>query len=152
MAPTVTVLQKEHSSYQKYHLAKVAPKINDTPQKWHLTTTLVVFWSTANTLIEPTPTIRHRRLIGISLWSGKISNLKSHDYESASYNKFKSFLLKVTQLSPWQVTSWHFFERCSIFLMQHLLWVSYSFISGGVFVMCHFFQTALKDEIFVGCI
>ena len=43
MAPTVTALQKEHSSYQKYHLAKVAPKINGIPQKWHLTTTLVVF-------------------------------------------------------------------------------------------------------------
>ena len=36
MAHTDTVLQKGHSSYQKNHLTKMAPNINDTSQKWHL--------------------------------------------------------------------------------------------------------------------
>ena len=55
--------------------------------------------------IEPTPTVRHRKVIGISLWSGKTLTLKSHDHESESYvyNKFKNFLLKITQLSAWQI-------------------------------------------------
>ena len=40
---------------------------------------------TANTmLIGPTPTIRYKRVIGISLWSGQNLTLKSHDYESES--------------------------------------------------------------------
>ena len=74
MAPIDRILQKGHSSNQKYHLTKIAANINDTSQKWHLpkTTTahkngiskltLLVFWSTTNTLpIETTPTtIRHK--------------------------------------------------------------------------------------------
>ena len=56
-------------------------------------------------LIEPTPTVRHRKVIGISLWSGKTLTLRSHDHESESYiyDKFKNFLLKITQLSAWQI-------------------------------------------------
>ena len=38
MAPIDTVLQKGHSSYQKYHLAKMAPNINGISQKWYPTT------------------------------------------------------------------------------------------------------------------
>ena len=37
MALIDTMLQKGHSSYQKYHLTKMAPNINGTSQKWHLT-------------------------------------------------------------------------------------------------------------------
>ena len=36
MAPIDTVLQKGHSSYQKYDLAKVVPDINRISQKWYL--------------------------------------------------------------------------------------------------------------------
>ena len=32
MAPIDTVLQKGHSSYQKYHLPKIAPNINGISQ------------------------------------------------------------------------------------------------------------------------
>ena len=79
MAPIDKMLQKGHSSYQKYHFTKMAPNVNGTSQKWHLTKTashknyiprltLLVFWSTTNTLlIEPTPRIRHK--------------LEKHDYK-----------------------------------------------------------------------
>ena len=43
MTPIDTVLQKGHSFYQKYHLAKMAPNINDISQKWYLTTILLAF-------------------------------------------------------------------------------------------------------------
>ena len=67
---------------------------------------IVGFLKYYNTLliIEPTSTtIRHRRVPRASFWSGKISVSKSHDHESESYKKFKNFLLKITQLSPWQM-------------------------------------------------
>ena len=87
----------------------------------------------------------------------KNSTLKSHDHESESCNKFKNVLLKITQLSPWQITFGHFFARCAIFVRHHFLWVSYLPIAGGVFscaifVRCHYFQIALKGAIFIGCI
>ena len=94
--------------------------------------------STTNTLLtEPTPTIKHRRAIGTSFWSGKNWTLKSHDHESESYNKFKNFLLKLTQPSPWQTTSGHFFAMYANFVRYHFLWVSYLSISGGALVMCY---------------
>ena len=37
VAPTEAMLQKGHSSYQKYHLTKMAPNKSDTSQKLHLT-------------------------------------------------------------------------------------------------------------------
>ena len=37
MAPTEVMLQKGHSSYQKYHLTKMTPNKSDTSQKLHLT-------------------------------------------------------------------------------------------------------------------
>ena len=40
MAPIDIMLQKGHSSYQKYHLTKMAPNMNDTSQKRHLTKNL----------------------------------------------------------------------------------------------------------------
>ena len=136
MAPIGTVLQNGYSSYQKYHLAKMAPSINDISQKWYLKTTILAFWSTTNTLIiEPAPTIRHRIVLGISLSSGKNLILKSHDHESDSYNKFKNFLLKITLLSPW-----HFFARCDIFARHHFLWMSYLSILGWLFAMCFFYK------------
>ena len=95
MGPIDTMLQKRHSSYQKYYFTKMAFNINSISQKQHLTTTGLAFSSTTNTLlIDPTSTIRHRRVIGISLWSGKSQTLKSHNHESESYNKFTNFLLK----------------------------------------------------------
>ena len=88
MASIDTVLQNRYFHYQKNHLPKIAPNINDISQKRHLTTTLLAFWSTTNTLlVEPTTTIRHRRVIEILLWSRKNSTLKSHDHDSESYNK-----------------------------------------------------------------
>ena len=79
MAPIDTLLQKKHSSYQEYHLTKMAPNLFGASQKWHLKKTashkngiskltLLVFWSTTNTLlIEPIPTIIHQ--------------LKKHDFK-----------------------------------------------------------------------
>ena len=115
-------------------------------------------------LIEPTPTVRHRKVIGISLWSGKTLTLRSHDHESESYiyDKLKKFLLKITysaQCLANRVTFGHFFARCAILVRHHFLWVSYLSISGVVFVTCHFYkvplfskQVALKGDIFVGCL
>ena len=100
MATIDIVLQKRHSSYQKYHLPKMAPNMNGISQLH------IVFWSTTNTMLQqlPTPaTITRRRTPKISFWSGKISTLKSHGHESELYNKFKNFLLKITQLSPRQI-------------------------------------------------
>ena len=125
-------------------LSKIPPCKNGTQDKWHLTTTLLVFWSTGNTLlIKPTFIIRRRRVIRISPWSGKKSTLKCNDHEFESYNKFKHFLLKMTQLSPWQITFAHFFfRRCTIFVRHH-------------FCGCHiclFNLEYLSCAIFVGCI
>ena len=61
-------------------------------------------------------------------------SLKSNDHEFESYNKLKNLLLKITQLSPWQINSGDFFARCAIFVRHH------------------YFQMALKGTIFVGCI
>ena len=68
-------------------LSKIPLPKNGNQHKWHLTTTLLVFWSTTNTLliwiVEPTPTtIRNRRVPRISFCSGKISTLKPQDLES----------------------------------------------------------------------
>ena len=146
MAPIETVLQKGHSSYQKYHVAKMAPNINGISQNWYLTT-LLAFWSTTNTLvIEPNPAIRHRRVTGISLWSRKNSTFKSHYHKSESYNKFKNFLLKISQLSPW-----HFFASCTIFVRHHFLWVSCLPISGRVFIMCHLYKVTIISNNIKGC-
>ena len=76
-------------------------------------------------LIEPTPTIRHRRVIRIPLWSGKNSTLKSNDHEFESYNKFKNFLLKITLRIPWQIEPWGIFSQAKPFL------------SGTIFCECH---------------
>ena len=126
-------------------------------KNWHPTTILLALWGTTNTLIiEPTPTIRHRRLIGISLWSGKNLTLKSRDHESEPYNKFKNFILKITQLSPWQITSGYFFARCAIFVRHHffcgchICLFQVEYLSCLIFVRCHYFQMVLKGAIFVG--
>ena len=65
MALIDTILQKGHSSYQEYHLTKVAPNVNGTSQKWHLTKMAsqnIYYWfsqvATTNTFpIKPTPTV-----------------------------------------------------------------------------------------------
>ena len=158
MALIDTVLQKGHSSFKKYHFAKIAPNINGISQKCHLTSTLLAFSSTTNTLlIGPTPTIRHRRVIGTSLWSRKNSTLKFHDHKSGSYNKFKNFLLKITQLSPWQIISGHFFTACAVFLRLHFFKCHISlsqveYLSCAIFIRWDSFQITLKNAIFVGCI
>ena len=81
----------------------------------------------------------------------KNSTLKSHDHESESYNKFKNVLLKITQLSPWQIAFEHFFARCAIFVRHHFLWVSYLSIAGGVFFMYHFCKVPLFSNSIKGC-
>ena len=135
MALIDTILQKGYSSYQKYHLTKMTRNINGTSQKWHLkklasqNLTLLVFWSTTNTLlIEPTPTVTHRRVIGISLRSGK--KLTLNDHEAESYNKCKNFILKITQFShPWQITLEHFFA-----LQNMCYFCKALFFLGSIFV------------------
>ena len=163
MEPIDTALQKGQSSYQKYHFAKMAPnKNNGISQKCHLTITLLVFWSTTNTLlIEPTPTIRYMRVIEILLWSIKNSALKSHDHESESNNKSTHLILKINQLSrPRQITFGHIFElhkivpflQGTVFCGYHICVLQVEYLSCVIFVRCHYFQIALKGAIFVMCI
>ena len=111
-------------------------------------------------LIEPTPTVRHRKVIGISLWSEKTLTLRSHDHESESYiyDKFNCKNYSAQCLAN-RVTLGDFFARCAILVRHHFLWVSYLSISGVVFVRCHFCkvplfskQMALKGAIFVECL
>ena len=126
---------------------------NSTSQKWHPTSIafhnyIIGFlkYHQFNTLlIESTPAIGHKIVIRIPLCSGKKLTLKLNDHESVSHNKFKNFLLKITQLSPWQIaiTSGHFFAGCAIFLRKHFLWVSYLSIAGREFVICHFCKVPL---------
>ena len=155
MASIGTVLQKGHSSYQKYDLTQMTPNINNG-----ITTILLFFWSTTNTLLKKhTPAIRHRRVKRISLWSGKNLTLKSHDHESGSYNKFKNFLLKITQFScPWQINFGHFLllhKVCllwgTIFCGCHICLFQVEYLSCAIFIRCHYFQMALKCLNFVVC-
>ena len=116
------MLQKGHSSYQKYHLTKMVPNINGTSQKWHLTKTishkngtskltLLVLWSTTSTLlIEPTPKITHKLT--------KL-NFKIPWPWVWIYKKFKNSHLKITHLSPWQIYFGHFYTTCAIFARHH---------------------------------
>ena len=127
---------------QKWH-----PTYMGSHKNWYLTTTLLAFWCTTNTLlIEPTPEFSHRRVIEISLQSRKNSTFKSYYHKSESYNKFRNFILKVTQLSPW-----HFFASCAIFVRHHFLWVSHLSISGRVFVMSHFYKVTIILNSIKGC-
>ena len=125
---------------------------NTTLQKWHPTwmashNSIIGFlkYYQFNTLqVEPTPTIRHRRVIRISL-----STLKSNDHESKSYNKFKSFLLKITHLSPWLgifsqgvPVFWG-----TIFCACHICLFQVEYLPCAIFVRCHF-QMTLKGVFF----
>ena len=108
MAPIATMLQKGHSPHQKYHLTKMAPSINGISQKCHLKTYILGFLKYYQTLlIETTPTIR-RKL--------EKQDFKTHDHGSESYNKFNNSPLKITQLSPWQITFGHSCVGCAIFV------------------------------------
>ena len=69
--------------------------------------------------------------------------MKYRDHEFESHNKFKNCLLKITQLSPWQIVFGHFFARFAIFVKQHFLRVSYLSISYRVFIMCRFCKVTL---------
>ena len=74
-APIDTVLQKRHSSYRKYHFTKMAPNLNGTSQKWHLTTMaslsyiigFLKYYRHPSDIEEPSSIIRHRKVIGILL-------------------------------------------------------------------------------------
>ena len=97
-------------------LSNLPSRQHGTQHKWHRTTTLLVFWSTTNTLliwiIEPFPTtIRHRRAPRISFWSDKISTLKSNDHESKLYNKFKNSLIKSLSSVLGKYNLWAFFHK-----------------------------------------
>ena len=142
MALIDTILRKGHSSYQKYHLTKIAPNINGTSQKRHLTKTashknstskliLLVFWSTTNTLlIIPTLTIRHKLekldfkipwpWVWILLQISNIPFIKSLN----------------SALGKWPLGI--FFARYAIFVRHHFLRVPYLSILGGVSVICCF--------------
>ena len=43
MALIDTILQKGHSSHQKYYLIKMAPNINGASQNWHLRSYIIGF-------------------------------------------------------------------------------------------------------------
>ena len=121
--------------------------------KWHLTKMasqnyIIGFLKQLINTLEPTPTVRHRKVKGISLWGGKNSTLKSHDQESESYNKFKNSL---TQVSRWQITLGHFLARYAIFLRYHFLCLSYLSNSAGAFVMCHFGKVPLFPNSIKKC-
>ena len=79
---------------------------------------------------------------------------KKLDPKCESYNKFKYSILKITQLSPWQIISgWAFSCKVSYFCKHHFLWVSYSSVSRGIFVMYHFckvplFSNSIKVSLF----
>ena len=150
MGPTGTVLQKGFSSYQKYHLTKMAPNIKGTsPSHNYIIGFLKHYQHPANR----TPTNIHRRVIGISLLSRKIATWKSHDHVSESYNIFKNSLSKITQLSHWQISFviWAFFRKMFHFCEDHFLWVPYLSISGGVFVMRTFYKVPLFSNGIKGC-
>ena len=135
-------------------------------QKWHPTwmasnNYIIGFlkhYQFNNLLIKPTPTIRYRRVIRISLWSGKNLTLKSNYHESEQYNKFKNFLLKITQAqSLANITFGHFFARCAIFVRHHfcgyhMCLFQVEYLPCAIFVRCHYFQMTLKGAIFVGFI
>ena len=71
-----------------------------------------------------TPTIRHRKLIVLSLQSGKNSTLKFHD---------------------------HKFPQGVPFLRHHFFGLPYLSISSGVFFMCHFCKVALFSNHIKEC-
>ena len=97
---------------------------------------------------------------GISLWSQKNSTLKFHDHESESYNheSYKNFLLKITQLSPWQITFGQFLQGVPFlpgtnFCGCHICLFQVEYLSCAIVVRCrHYFQMALKGAIFVECV
>ena len=61
MAPIGTMLQKGHSSYQKYHLIKMTYHKNCISQKWHIKTYIIGFLKYyQHPAIEPTHTIRQK--------------------------------------------------------------------------------------------
>ena len=125
--------------YKKYTpISKTPPYKNGTQHKWHLTTCI-----TNILLIELTHTVRHMRLLGISPRSRNLT-LNSHDHESESYSKFKNFLLKIIDLSPWQIILGYFLARCAIFVNHHVFWVSSFSISGRVIAMCCFSKVPLS--------
>ena len=110
----------------------MAPQKNGISKIW-----LLVFSSTTKTLlIKPTPTIRRK--------------LEKLDFKIPWPWVEKSFS-KITQLSPWHVTFGHSFGRCTIFVRDHILWVSYLSILGGVFVKCHFCKVPLFSNGIKGC-
>ena len=91
------------------------------------------------------------RVIGISLWSGKNSILKSHDHEWESYNKFKNPLLKISQVSPWQINCGHFFVRCVNFLRHRfcflcliLVCLFQEYFSCAIFCKVPLFSNGIK--------
>ena len=148
MASIGTVLQKRHSFYQKFDLAKMAPKINNGISQ------LITVGFLNTRLIELTPTIRHSRVIGISLYSGKNQTLKSDDHELESYNKLKKFLLKITQLSrPWQINFGNFFALHKVWRFYKApFFMDATFVCfRGVFVMYHFCKVPLFSNGIKGC-
>ena len=127
---------------------------NDVSQKCHSRTYIIGFLKCYQPPAYRTysSTIRHRRVIVISLWIGKNSSLKSHNHESESYNKFKNSLLKITQLNSWQMTFGHFFARDAIFMRHHFFSKPYLSISVEIFVVCHFCKVSLFSNDIKGCL
>ena len=160
MALIASILQKRHSSYQKHHLTKMVPDINGTSQKWHLTKmashkngtsklTLLVFWSTANTrLIKPAPAIRQK--------------LEKLDFKTPwplvwIVLQIKEFSLKNHSAQPLENELWAFFGKvchfCKASFFLGLMFVYFRWImSCAIFVRCHYFQMALRDDFFLDAI
>ena len=87
VAPTEAMLQKGHSSYQKYHLTKMAPNKSDTSQKLHLAIYVIGFWQYYQPPASITypHTIRNRGVIVIPLLNRKNFFLEYHDHEPESF-------------------------------------------------------------------
>ena len=105
---------------------------------------LYYWFSEVLLLIEPSPTVIRRRIVRISIWRRKNAILKSLDYESESYNKFKNCLLKKCSAQPMVNNLWKLFRKVYHFCKVPFLWVSYLSTSSRVlFFMCHFCEVLL---------
>ena len=132
------MLQKGHFSYQKYHIAKMAS---------HKYIIGVLKYYRFNTLlIETTPTIRHRTVTRVSLWSGKNSTLKSTDHESESYNKFRNFLLKSFSSIIGKCNLWAFFCKvCHFCKATVFVGVRFVYLWWSI-CLVPFFTSSLKRD------
>ena len=86
-------------------------------------------------------------------WENSI--LKSHDHWSATYQKLKNSLEKITQLSRQEITFGSFLARCVIFVKHHfcgcrICLPQVEHLSCAIFVRYHYFHMALRGTFSAG--